>query len=123
MKTRTHYDEIAPYVTKDGSEIRELMHPRKHAGRLQSLAEARVAPGRSTAMHKHFQSEEIYHVTAGTGRMSLGTEVFAIRPGDTIQIPPGTEHCLENTGPGDLCVLCACSPPYDHDDTALVGPA
>ena len=43
MKTR--YAEIPAYVTKDGSEIRELMHPAQHGNRLQSLAEATVAPG------------------------------------------------------------------------------
>lgn len=121
MTTRTHYDEIRPFITKDGAEIRELMHPHRHGGGRQSLAEARVAPGQSTAMHRHLQSEEIYHVTAGTGRMRLGTEVFAIGPGDTVRIAPGIEHCLENTGSAALCVLCVCTPPYDHDDTALVG--
>jgi hypothetical protein len=38
-------DDITPYVTRDGSEIRELLHPDRHAVRHQSLAEATVAPG------------------------------------------------------------------------------
>lgn len=123
MKSVTHYAQVPAYRTKDGSEIRELMHPRKHGVRRQSLAEARVPPGGSTVMHRHLQSEEIYHVTAGRGRMTLGAEVFDIAPGDTIAIPARTDHCLENTGTVDLQVLCACTPPYDHDDTLLVGPA
>jgi hypothetical protein len=32
-------------VTKDGSGIRELMHPDRHGNRNQSLAEALVPPG------------------------------------------------------------------------------
>ena len=35
-----HYRDIEPYVTKDGSEIRELMHPAVHGNEKQSLAEA-----------------------------------------------------------------------------------
>ena len=46
MKTR--HTEIPVYITKDGSEIRELMHPAVHGNRLQSLAEATVHPGQRT---------------------------------------------------------------------------
>jgi len=34
---RTALAEVTPYVTKDGSEIRELLHPERHAVRHQSL--------------------------------------------------------------------------------------
>ena len=43
MKTR--YADIPAYVTKDGSVIRELLHPDHHGNRQQSLAEATVPPG------------------------------------------------------------------------------
>jgi hypothetical protein len=36
---------VVPYVTRDGSEIRELMHPGVHGNRAQSLAEATIGPG------------------------------------------------------------------------------
>lgn len=117
MKTR--YEDAAPYVTKDGSTIRELMHPAVHGNRAQSLAEAVLAPGRATAPHVHRVSEELYHVTRGTGRMTLGARTFDLAPGDTVCIPPGTPHHVENTGPGELAVLCCCAPAYAHDDTVL----
>ncbi len=41
-------------------------------------------------------------------------------PGDTVAIPPGAAHCIENTGTEPLRILCACTPPYDHGDTHLV---
>ena len=52
--------------------------------------------------------------------MTLGEERFAIRPGDTIAIAPNTPHCVKNTGPDELVILCCCSPPYAHDDTELL---
>ena len=64
---RTTYDAIQPYVTKDGSQIRELMHPAVHGNRNQSFAEATVAPGARTALHRHTRTEEIYHITHGEG--------------------------------------------------------
>jgi mannose-6-phosphate isomerase-like protein (cupin superfamily) len=118
MKTRR--DDVPAYETKDGSVVRELMHPLARGGRFQSLAEATVAAGAGTRMHRHDASEEIYHVTAGEGMMTLGVEIFAVRAGDTIYIPPGTPHRVENTGDGPLIILCACAPAYSHEDTVVL---
>jgi len=117
---RTSLGEIAPYVTRDGSEIRELLHPDAHAVRNQSLAEAVVAPGGATLLDRHEASEEIYHVTRGNGLLTLGSEKFAIAAGDSIAIPPGTPHRVENVGAVALHILCCCSPAYSHDDTFLL---
>lgn len=117
---RSAYDRIEPYVTKDGSVIRELMHPGVQGNRAQSLAEATVPPGATTLLHRHRETEEIYHFAAGTGVMILGDERFAVRAGDTVAIPPGTAHAVENTGPEAMKILCACSPAYAHDDTELL---
>jgi mannose-6-phosphate isomerase-like protein (cupin superfamily) len=117
---RSSYGEVQPFVTKDGSEIRELMHPAVHGNRAQSLAEATVAPGQRTTLHRHRRTEEIYHFSAGAGVMTLGTDRFAVRAGDTVCIPPGTAHCVENTGTGPLRILCACTPAYAHADTELL---
>jgi mannose-6-phosphate isomerase-like protein (cupin superfamily) len=111
---------VAPYVTKDGAEIRELMHPAVHGNRAQSLAEATVPPGTETALHRHRVTEELYHVTAGAGLMTLGVDAFEVRPGDTVCIPPGTPHRIRSVGTGPLKILCCCSPAYSHDDTELL---
>ena len=109
-----------PACYKDGSQIRELMHPQHHGNRNQSLAEATVAAGQRTALHRHWATEELYHVTAGRGLMTLGKQVFAVKTGDTVQIPPGTPHCIEADTSGPLTLLCCCSPAYAHDDTELL---
>ena len=117
---KTEYAATPPYITKDGSEIRELMHPSTHGNYTQSLAEAIVAPGATTRLHRHRQSEELYHITAGHGHMTLGEENFAVGPGDSVCIPPGTPHCIANTGTEPLRILCCCVPAYAHDDTELL---
>lgn len=45
-------------------------------------------PGTKTLVHRHFKTEEIYHVTAGTGLMTLGTQQFPVDTGDTVLPPP-----------------------------------
>jgi mannose-6-phosphate isomerase-like protein (cupin superfamily) len=116
----TTYDTIESYTTKDGSEIRELMHPSVHGNRNQSLAEATVPPGMQTVLHRHHRTEEIYFITHGAGLMTLGEESFAVAVGDTVCIVPGTAHCIKNTGGIALRILCACAPAYAHDDTELL---
>ena len=116
----TPYRAQPAFRTKDGSEIRELMHPATHGNRAQSLAEARIEPGQETALHRHHDSEELYHVTAGEGLMTLGDDHFEIMPGDTVAIAPMTPHRVRNIGDQTLVILCCCSPPYSHDDTELL---
>src|SRR6266852_104397 len=86
------------FITKDGSEIRELLAYRNSAIRNQSLAEARLPVGSSTQEHYHARTEEIYFITAGQGRMRLEMELAEVRAGDAIAIPPGKKHKLWNTG-------------------------
>jgi mannose-6-phosphate isomerase-like protein (cupin superfamily) len=120
MILKSTYNEIHPYVTKDGAIIRELMRPEVHGNSNQSLAEATIPEGKATALHHHQRSEEIYHVTAGKGKMTLGDKTFEVAAGDTICIPPQTSHRLHNTGEVPLKLFCCCAPPYSHDDTDLV---
>ncbi len=120
MKTR--YNDIPPYRTKDGSLIRELLHPDHHGIANQSLAEATVPPKGSTRLHRHLRSEEIYHITSGEGWMQLGDSVFSVRAGDSICIPPQTPHKIRNSGHSPLVILCCCAPPYSHTDTEIMEP-
>ena len=114
---------VPAFITKDGSQIRELLAYRNSCITKQSLAEARIAVGATTTPHFHPQTEEIYYILAGRGRMRLGTEEQIVGPGDAIAIPPGSRHQLRNTGAEPLRLLCCCAPPYEHADTILTGPA
>jgi mannose-6-phosphate isomerase-like protein (cupin superfamily) len=111
--------EVPAFITKDGSEIRELLAHRNSAIRQQSLAEARLAPGGSTQEHYHPVAEEIYYITQGTGRIRIEGELRDVKPGDAIAIPPGRKHKLWNTGAGPLHLLCCCAPGYEHSDTVI----
>jgi mannose-6-phosphate isomerase-like protein (cupin superfamily) len=115
----TRYDDIEPFITKDGSEIREWAGRAAAPAVNQSLAEATLAPGRVTTEHFHRQSEELYLVTAGSGRLRVDGEEREIATGDCVVIPPGARHKLWNTGDELLRIVCACSPAYSHEDTIL----
>ncbi len=118
MKVRNRRD-AEPFVTIDGSTIREIIHPNNVDSVHQSLAEAKLEPSSSTLNHLHSKSEEIYYVLKGTGRMHLDTEELIVGVNDAIYIPPGTKHFIENTGEEDLIFLCCSTPPYSNEDTDI----
>lgn len=112
-------NDVPPFITKDGSEIRELLAHRNSVIRHQSLAEARLPVGGATQEHYHPKAEEIYYITHGTGKMRIEGELRDVQPGDAIAIPPGQKHKLWNTGNEVLRLLCCCAPAYEHDDTVI----
>ena len=118
---KTAAADIEAYRTLDGSLIRELMHPGRNGNRAQSLAEATVAAGQRTHLHRHHATEELYHVLSGTGAVRLADAWVRVKPGDTVCIPPGTAHCACADPEAALVILCCCSPAYRHEDTELLG--
>ncbi len=116
----SHYAEVEPFVTKDGSVIRELMHPLHHASRVQSLAEARLSAAQKTLLHRHLKTEELYYITHGKGMMTIDEQRFEVQAGDTVCILPGQAHCIENVAVEELVLLCCCSPAYNHEDTEII---
>ena len=113
-------NEVTPFITKDTSEIRNILSPDNSSIRRQSLAEALLPPGRATEEHRHPKTEEIYYIQSGRGRMRIEGEERDVQAFDGIAIRPGALHKIWNTGDEPLTFLCCCVPPYTHEDTELV---
>ncbi len=108
-----------PFITKDNSEIREILSPGNSSLENQSLAEARVSPGKATIQHYHVKTEEIYYILQGRAEIIVEGEVKEVVEGDGIVILPGQKHRIWNTGDEDLVFLCCCAPAYEDEDTVL----
>ena len=98
------------FITKDGSEIRELLAHRNSCIRNQTLAEARLTAGGSTTCHHHLRTEEIYYILDGQGSMRIGQEVQPVAAGDAIAIPPARAIRLP-TPARACCGSSAVAPP------------
>jgi mannose-6-phosphate isomerase-like protein (cupin superfamily) len=118
---KANLQALTSFITADGSSIRELAGPAWTSVRNQSLAEATVPPGGTTAEHYHPETEELYYFVAGAGRMRLGEDEADVAVGDCVVIAPGTPHKLFNDGPDPLVLLCCCAPAYSDDDTVMTG--
>src|SRR6478609_10448882 len=113
------YTELGAFTTLDGSQIREWAGPVSAPARNQSLAEATIPVGGATTEHYHRSTEELYLVSAGSGRLAIDGEERELAEGDCALIAPGARHKLFNTGTVPLRVICACSPAYSDADTVL----
>jgi mannose-6-phosphate isomerase-like protein (cupin superfamily) len=115
-------NDSAPFITRDGSQIRSILDRSNAPVQNQSLAEATLPPGAATEGHHHPKSEEIYFILSGVGRMTVDDETREVGKHDAILMPPGAVHRIENFGDALLVFLCCCAPPYEHEDTIVEGP-
>jgi mannose-6-phosphate isomerase-like protein (cupin superfamily) len=102
--------------TPHGSEIRPLIDRTTSNIKLCSLAEEVLPVGAIVGRHHHIETEEIYYILRGTGRMTIGSEVRTVEAGDAIFIPRGRTHTLENTGRESMTILLVCGPAYAVED-------
>src|SRR3954469_5249581 len=102
--------------TPHGSEIRPLMDRTTSDIERCSLAEEVLPVGRAVGRHHHIETEEVYYILRGAGRMTVGDEVRDVTAGDAVFIPRGLIHSLENTGRESMTILLVCGPAYSYDD-------
>lgn len=68
------------------------------------------APGGATPPNAHATAHEVFHVLRGEGVAVADGTRTPIAAGDTLLLPPGSEHVVENTGPGKLYCLTMMQP-------------
>ncbi len=66
-----------------------------------------MAPGEAPPLHKHDDTEQIFYVLSGQGRLEIGeeTQTFLVAPGDVVRIPPATLHRIHCLGDRPLRYL------------------
>jgi mannose-6-phosphate isomerase-like protein (cupin superfamily) len=68
-----------------------------------------AAPGSRQWPHEH-SSEQVYMITAGSGRMLMGEEERQVGSANLIYVPPGAVHGIENTPEEVLTYISAATP-------------
>ena len=93
------------------THINDILLPREKAESIEAFRVV-IEPGKSTHLHSHEDTEQLYYVIAGQGRAVLmrdgKREEFDILPQDLVYIPRNTKHqifCTDNkTALVYLCV-------------------
>lgn len=90
--------------------------------------------GGKTPPNTHARAQELFFVLSGEGTAYCDGASMPLGPGDSIVVAPGTEHVVENTGPGKLYTLTVMVPneefaelihkgsevPLDEEDLAVL---
>jgi mannose-6-phosphate isomerase-like protein (cupin superfamily) len=66
--------------------------------------------GGATPPNEHAFAHEFFYVLEGEGLARCEDKTMPIRRGDALLLRPGSEHVIENTGPGKLYTLTVMTP-------------
>jgi mannose-6-phosphate isomerase-like protein (cupin superfamily) len=66
--------------------------------------------GGKTPLHHHDHAHEMFYVLEGSGRAHCGSVTYDMEKGDTLVLPPGIDHIVENVGSSRLYCLTVMVP-------------
>jgi quercetin dioxygenase-like cupin family protein len=77
------------------THINDLIYDRS-AARCSEAFIVVLDPGGAPPLHKHDDTEQVFYILEGEGRLTAGAEktAQAVRPGDVVVLPPGTWHSI-----------------------------
>jgi mannose-6-phosphate isomerase-like protein (cupin superfamily) len=75
-----------------------------------------VPPGAEQRLHSHEDSEQVYVIVRGQGRMHVAGDEEDVGEGDLVFIPPATDHGIFNDGTETLVYVSAASPPVSMEE-------
>ena len=74
--------------------------------------------GGATPPNEHAGAHEFFYVLHGEGTARCDGDTMPIKKGDALLLRPGSEHVIQNTGPGKLYTLTVMTP--DEDFAKLI---
>ncbi len=87
-----------------GAHIRWIIDT-KHGAPTYRLRVIELEPGGHTPYHEHWFEHENF-IISGEGEVQIGEEVYPIKAGDVVFVPPFVKHQYRNTGKEPLQFLC-----------------
>ncbi|MBN1840722.1 MAG: cupin domain-containing protein [Deltaproteobacteria bacterium] len=94
----------------------ELINARTSGSQKVSFAKLIIEPGKRSRRHYHKETEEIYYILSGSGKVIIDDAEFDVGPGHAMLLPIGVFHEIANTGGNDLVFVCADAPVFDEND-------
>ncbi|MCL2925816.1 MAG: cupin domain-containing protein, partial [Trichodesmium sp. MAG_R04] len=77
--------------------------------------------GGKTPLHQHHFAVEMFFILKGEGRASCDGKSIKISGGDSILMPPTSNHIIENIGSSRLYALCIMVPNEDFAELIKSG--
>lgn len=100
-------------VPAGGREYRVLVDRARVPDARVAVALYRYEPGQQGPAHTHATETEVYYCLGGAGTVRVAEEVFELKPGAVVYIPPGMEHQTRSDDGSELEFLAFFTPPID----------
>lgn len=71
-------------------------------GKLQMINWALLRTGKAFQAHYHQDMDEVFIILSGQSRLTVGQESVELKRGDTVVIPAGAVHRMDNIGSEDV---------------------
>jgi mannose-6-phosphate isomerase-like protein (cupin superfamily) len=75
-----------------------------------------VPAGASEELRSHEETEQVYVVVSGSGKMSATGDTLELAAGDLALIPPATDHSVANDNTETLALISVQSPAVSADE-------
>ena len=102
-----NWRNVTPVVGHESKLIWSIFRAQSAEGREENeavllgfsgLTLHRLQGGLDGDYHEHEATEQVYYFLSGTGRMKIDGEIYEVREGDAVHIPPRVKHQLSNPG-------------------------
>jgi mannose-6-phosphate isomerase-like protein (cupin superfamily) len=80
-----------------------------------SVIQERMPSGAAERPHFHEQAQQVFYILSGTATFEIEGEIKTVNTGQSIHIPKGTKHRIQNNSETDLHFLVI-SEPKAHGD-------
>ena len=100
-----NWKDVKPYVGHETALIWPIFRKKGSEGKTEEEAPMLGATGFTLHLmqggqagdyHMHKDAEQIYYFVKGEGKMKIDDEIYAVKPGDAVHLPPGAYHQLIN---------------------------
>lgn len=80
-----------------------------------NVIQERMPPGSAEERHYHQKAQQLFFILSGQAAFDIDGEIYHLKSGESIHIPPGSVHCVVNNSGEDLEFLLI-SEPKAHGD-------
>jgi len=82
-----------------------------------TVIQERIPPGAGEVRHYHNRARQVFYVLDGELEIQLRDQLFRLVAQDSLEVPPGAEHCVRNAGDVDAAFLVMSAPTTQGDRT------
>lgn len=78
-----------------------------------------MPPGTAEQPHFHTRAQQLFYILSGTATFTVDGKEITVQSNESLHIPPGVKHCIENRTNTDLQFLVISEPKSHGDRVAL----